>query len=101
VLTLQAWTSQRALPSIQRTRGISYAGAWTAFGFHEDGFTSGLVAAAALAVHPPFDIWYPNRDPGLLWPAYIFDVLEQTGARRLVAFLLVAALNLLRRVLFM
>jgi len=34
--------SQKLLPRIQNTRGISYAGAWTKYGFHEDGLTSGL-----------------------------------------------------------
>lgn len=93
----QAWSSQRDLLTIQNIRGISYAGAWTAFGFHEDGFTSGLVAAAAspLLAHPPFDIRYPDRDPGSLWPAFFFDLLERTGTRRLFAFFLVMALNLI------
>ena len=37
--------SQKLLPKIQDTRGISYCGAWTKYGFHEDGFSSGLAAA--------------------------------------------------------
>ncbi|EKD15304.1 uncharacterized protein L3040_001672 [Drepanopeziza brunnea f. sp. 'multigermtubi'] len=37
--------SQSLLPRIQNTRGISYCGAWTKYGFHEDGFSSGLQAA--------------------------------------------------------
>ena len=37
--------SQSLLPEIQNARGISYAGAWTKYGFHEDGFSSGLKAA--------------------------------------------------------
>ena len=37
--------SQDLLPRIQNTRGISYCGAWTKYGFHEDGFSSGLSAA--------------------------------------------------------
>lgn len=37
--------AQKALPRIQNTRGISYAGAWTKYGFHEDGFSSGLKVA--------------------------------------------------------
>lgn len=37
--------AQDQLKSIQGKRGIWYAGAWTKYGFHEDGLTSGLKAA--------------------------------------------------------
>jgi predicted NAD/FAD-binding protein len=37
--------SQSLLPRIQNTRGISYCGAWTKYGFHEDGFSSGIKVA--------------------------------------------------------
>jgi predicted NAD/FAD-binding protein len=37
--------AQSLLPKIQNRRGISYAGAWTKYGFHEDGFSSGLKCA--------------------------------------------------------
>lgn len=48
--------SQKLLPRIQNTRGISYAGAWTKYGFHEDGFSSGLkVAVEHLGAKLPFD----------------------------------------------
>ncbi|KAI1460763.1 FAD/NAD(P)-binding domain-containing protein [Annulohypoxylon moriforme] len=51
--TIQA---QQALPRIQNTRGISYAGAWTKYGFHEDGFSSGIYAASAhLGAKLPFE----------------------------------------------
>lgn len=47
--------SQQLLPRIQNKRGISYAGAWTKYGFHEDGFSSGLyVAQEHLGVKLPF-----------------------------------------------
>lgn len=73
---------------IQNTRSISYAGAYLKYGFHEDGFTSGLLAACSideepgrssslfttanrlsglsiptkrLTVHPPFDIYHADR----------------------------------------
>ncbi|RYP20399.1 hypothetical protein DL767_009472 [Monosporascus sp. MG133] len=49
--------AQKALPRIQNTRGISYAGAWTRYGSHEDGFTSGLyVAKAHLGARLPFEL---------------------------------------------
>ena len=48
--------SQQRLPRIQNTRGISYCGAWTKYGFHEDGFSSGLAAAVHhLGAELPFD----------------------------------------------
>ncbi|KAI2631699.1 amine oxidase [Xylaria nigripes] len=44
------------LPSIQNKRGVSYAGAWTKYGFHEDGFSSGLhVAMTHLGARLPFE----------------------------------------------
>lgn len=48
--------AQALLPKIQNTRGISYCGAWTKYGFHEDGFSSGLyVAKEHLGARLPFD----------------------------------------------
>ncbi|KJR83891.1 uncharacterized protein SPSK_00256 [Sporothrix schenckii 1099-18] len=56
LFTVAAVRAQRLLPRIQNTRGISYAGAWTKYGFHEDGFSSGLaVAAQHLGATVPFD----------------------------------------------
>jgi len=47
--------SQSLLPNIQNIRGISYCGAWTKYGFHEDGFSSGLkVAQEHLGARLPF-----------------------------------------------
>lgn len=47
--------SQSLLSQIQNTRGISYCGAWTKYGFHEDGFSSGIkVAQDHLDARLPF-----------------------------------------------
>ena len=64
--------SQKLLPRIQNTRGISYAGAWTKYGFHEDGFSSGLkVAVEHLGAKLPFDFvdstFARGRRPVLGW----------------------------------
>lgn len=40
--------AQKALPSIQGRRHTWWAGAWTRYGFHEDGFTSGLRAVEGI-----------------------------------------------------
>jgi len=43
--TIQA---QQRLPQIQGRNRVWWAGAWTAYGFHEDGFKSGLRAVAGI-----------------------------------------------------
>ncbi len=43
-----AIAAQRALPQIQGERSTWFAGAWTGYGFHEDGLKSGLSVAAAI-----------------------------------------------------
>lgn len=43
------------LPEIN-TDKISFIGAWTLYGFHEDGFTSGIRAAERLGAKIPFEI---------------------------------------------
>jgi len=54
--TASAIASQRLMPRIQNTRGISYCGAWTKYGFHEDGFSSGVrVAMEHLGAEIPWE----------------------------------------------
>ncbi|KAH6720206.1 hypothetical protein BKA61DRAFT_508775 [Leptodontidium sp. MPI-SDFR-AT-0119] len=54
--TAQAVRAQKQLNRIQNKRGISFAGAWTNYGFHEDGFSSGLrVAQEHLGATLPFE----------------------------------------------
>ena len=50
--------AQRELPMIQGRRGLWFAGAWTGYGFHEDGLCSGLWAADALMAR-----WRHADDP--------------------------------------
>ncbi|KAF2154097.1 FAD/NAD(P)-binding domain-containing protein [Myriangium duriaei CBS 260.36] len=54
--TPQAVRAQSELSEIQNIEGLSYAGAWTKYGFHEDGFSSGLkVAIEHLGAELPFE----------------------------------------------
>ena len=63
LMTGQSVAAQSELHKIQNKRGLSFAGAWTKYGFHEDGFSSGLRAAAALpGVTCPFEILPAERD---------------------------------------
>jgi len=52
--------AQRRLPEIQGRGGVWCAGAWTGYGFHEDGLQSGLTVAAALGSPAP---WHDDIVP--------------------------------------
>jgi len=41
------------LPDIQGQRNTWFAGAWTGYGFHEDGLKSGLSVASAIEQQAP------------------------------------------------
>ncbi|CAG8497080.1 529_t:CDS:2 [Paraglomus occultum] len=58
LITPAAIAAQSELHEIQNLPGLHtlYCGAWTKYGFHEDGFTSGLRAAVMLGAVPPFAI---------------------------------------------
>lgn len=49
--------AQQELRNIQGHRQCYYAGAWTGYGFHEDGLRSAMSAAAAFGITPP---WQAN-----------------------------------------
>jgi hypothetical protein len=116
-----AMQAQRLAPSIQGTRNISFAGAWLNFGFHEDAWTSGLLAATRYApalasdVKLPWDIdimegsaWArkcPNGDVRLKMGLQarvlgcMFDVVENTGLRRVIGTALGVPLDIMIYVL--
>ncbi|KAL8703089.1 MAG: hypothetical protein Q9201_003726 [Fulgogasparrea decipioides] len=76
----EAIRCQKLLPLIQNTRGISYCGAWTKYGFHEDGFSSGLkVAVEHLGARLPFEFvdstFSRGRRPVLGWRDYVVRIL--------------------------
>lgn len=47
-----AISAQQDLPSIQGKNGVWFAGAWTGYGFHEDGLNSALRVAAGFGLAP-------------------------------------------------
>ena len=48
--------AQARLREIQGVQNTWFCGAWTNFGFHEDGLTSGLKVALALGAKSPFEV---------------------------------------------
>ena len=50
VFDLAALQAQQALPSLQGQRNTWFCGAWTGYGFHEDGLKSGLQVARQLLI---------------------------------------------------
>lgn len=59
ILDTASFKAQQKVASVQGKRGLSFAGAYLNWGFHEDGFTSGLLAVMQSIgddVKPPFPI---------------------------------------------
>jgi hypothetical protein len=56
----EAIAAQARLGDIQGRRNTWFAGAWTRYGFHEDGLLSGLAVAEAFGIRPP---WGRALDP--------------------------------------
>lgn len=52
--THEAIRAQAMIPGLQGTGGVYFAGAWTSYGFHEDGLRSALQVAALLGVEAPW-----------------------------------------------
>lgn len=57
---------QAELPRIQGARDTWFCGAWTGYGFHEDGLVSGMAAAEALGVAAPWAVPAPEPAPASL-----------------------------------
>jgi predicted NAD/FAD-binding protein len=67
--------AQGELEKIQGKRGIWYAGAWTGYGFHEDGFSSGMNVALRLGGSVPWTTkdakFSRGVSPTLIWKDYV------------------------------
>lgn len=102
VYNADAVRAQNQLHRIQNKRGISYAGAWTKYGFHEDGFSSGLyVAKEHLGAKLPFEFvdstYSRGRQPRigirdrllrvilLLIQIFVVEILERLFSRSTVS----------------
>lgn len=71
--------AQCRLDEIQGKRGIWYCGAWTGYGFHEDGFSSGIAVAAKLGGSTPWKVvdakFVRGRKPILGWKDHLARVI--------------------------
>jgi predicted NAD/FAD-binding protein len=56
LLDAAAVAAQSALPALQGARRTWFAGAWTGYGFHEDGLKSALRVAADFGVEPVWSV---------------------------------------------
>ncbi|WP_075214640.1 NAD(P)/FAD-dependent oxidoreductase [Mongoliimonas terrestris] len=61
-----AIAAQRRLPALQGDNRTWFCGAWTGYGFHEDGLSSGLAVAEALGGVVPWRAAKPETVPALL-----------------------------------
>jgi predicted NAD/FAD-binding protein len=78
--TTESVRAQERLEAVQNLRGVSYCGAWTKYGFHEDGFSSGLrVAMEHLNAKLPFEFvdstFSRGHKPDLCWKDYLVRVV--------------------------
>ncbi|KAG1735192.1 hypothetical protein EDB19DRAFT_1896310 [Suillus lakei] len=98
ILDAKAMIAQKAMPNIQGRGGVLFAGAWLGYGFHEDGFTSGLRAVAEHidGVQLPFEIAGADREPCAVFVAPLFGFLEATSIRAIVGIALSLVLLLIK-----
>lgn len=66
VFDAAAIEAQRKLTLINRQRRVWFCGAWTGFGFHEDGLKSALTVANAMGCRAPWQGDEPERQVGII-----------------------------------
>ena len=104
--TIESVQAQKRLERIQNTGGVSYCGAWTKYGFHEDGFSSGLkVAVEHLGAKLPFEFvdstYSRGQVPELCWKDYLLRVVISIiliGIRIVEAIVQIPGISLLFRI---
>lgn len=62
VFLAESVVAKRGLRTLQGERNTWYAGAWTRYGFHEDGLMSGIAVAKALGAAVPWQTNVPAAD---------------------------------------
>ncbi|PYI08645.1 FAD/NAD(P)-binding domain-containing protein [Aspergillus sclerotiicarbonarius CBS 121057] len=96
LFTPAAVKAQTMLPRIQGTRGISYVGAWTMYGFHEDAFTSAFGVVRELGAKIPFPVAESRLKGGnvleVSWLEYVFKLVLQ-GVQCLIMLLMGSSLR--------
>lgn len=91
--------AQQEISSIQNKRGIAFAGAYLGYGFHEDGFVSGMEAAAQiLGADRRMPFYVTPKDTAIVakgWHLGVFEFIEQTGIRAIIGTIFCKILYLL------
>ena len=79
--------SQSLVPTLPASGKLSLAGAWTNFGFHEDGLTSGLMSALQLGAKCPFPVvrngGYKTSRAFPELPNWVFEPGTKTNGREI------------------
>ena len=79
VFLAESIVAKRGLRTLQGERNTWYAGAWTRYGFHEDGLMSGVAVAKALGANVPWPTKVPAaNDLASEYPGV--DAVKSAGA---------------------
>lgn len=62
IYTSKSVSAQKALAKFQGFEGIGFSGAWLNYGFHEDGFSTGLKSSVQFGATSPFEIKNAERE---------------------------------------